>query len=201
MKAPRQMRIETGFPERQRAQVAALFWQAFSGKLGRVMAPETRAIAFIEHALCPEHALTAQSPQGALLGVAGLKTLQGGLISGSFSDLAKFYGTMGALWRGPLLDLTDSPLSRSQMLLDGLFVESGSRSSGVGSALIQAVIDEARRRGLSEVRLEVVDTNLRARALYERHGFVPAGRSNLRIFRPLFGFHHSTTMSFPVAPH
>ncbi|SFC92693.1 GNAT family N-acetyltransferase [Tropicimonas isoalkanivorans] len=189
------MKIEHGFPEGQRGEVAALFWQAFSGKLGWLMAPEARALDFIERALRPEHALTAFSDTGTLLGVVGIKTWRGGLLTGDFPDLARVYGRLGAVWRGPLLDLMDRPLGHGQMVMDGLFVDRAARGMGVGTALIGAIMDEAQAQGMKEVRLDVIDTNLRARALYERHGFTPTGRKDTGIFKVLFGYHHATTMS------
>ena len=45
------------------------------------------------------------------------------------------------------------------------------RGQGVGTALLKAIIAEGRRRGYAEVRLDVIDTNPRATALYERIGF------------------------------
>ncbi len=188
------MKIEAGFPESHRRRVAALFWEAFSGKLGRVLAPERKALSFIEASLSPDHALSAWSEQGELLGVAGIKTRHGGLISADFRDMARFYGILGAAWRGPLLDLMERPLREGQILMDGIFVSRSARGQGVGSALIDAVLAEARLRGMCEVRLDVIDINLRARALYERYGFAATDRVELGIFSRLFGFHHATTM-------
>lgn len=188
-----------GFPECQREEVAALFWQAFSGKLGRVMAPEKRALDFIGHALRPNHAFSAQSDEGQLLGVAGFKTLHGGLVAGGFADLARSYGWLGALWRGPLLDLMERPLSEGQLLMDGIFVDAEARGEGVGSALIHSVVAEARALGMTEVRLDVIDINLRARALYERHGFQPTGRIEAGLLSAVYGFHHATTMRLELA--
>ena len=174
------MQILKGFPEHQRAEVAGLFWQAFSGKLGRVMAPKARALDFIEHALCPDNAFSAQSHDGRLLGVAGFKTARGGLVAGAYSQLARSYGWFGALWRGSLLDVMDRPLAPGQMLIDGLFVAEAARGLGVGTALIEAVVAEALRCGMQEVRLEVVEGNDRARALRAARlragGRVPARR-------------------------
>lgn len=44
---------------------------------------------------------------------------------------------------------------------------------GVGSALVAAAEEWTRRRGLAKLTLNVFDRNARARALYERRGFVP----------------------------
>jgi [ribosomal protein S18]-alanine N-acetyltransferase len=46
---------------------------------------------------------------------------------------------------------------------------------GTGTALLLALLDEARRRGYTEVLLEVRKDNPRARQLYLRHGFTEVG--------------------------
>jgi [ribosomal protein S18]-alanine N-acetyltransferase len=46
---------------------------------------------------------------------------------------------------------------------------------GTGTALLLALVDEARRRGHTEVLLEVREDNPRARRLYQRHGFTEVG--------------------------
>jgi [ribosomal protein S18]-alanine N-acetyltransferase len=46
---------------------------------------------------------------------------------------------------------------------------------GTGTALLSALVDEAGRRGYTEVLLEVREDNPRARRLYLRHGFTEVG--------------------------
>jgi [ribosomal protein S18]-alanine N-acetyltransferase len=46
---------------------------------------------------------------------------------------------------------------------------------GTGTALLMALVDEARKRGCEEVLLEVREDNPRARRLYLRHGFTEIG--------------------------
>jgi ribosomal-protein-alanine N-acetyltransferase len=50
------------------------------------------------------------------------------------------------------------------------------RRHGLGRVLVRALITEARRRGASEVLLEVREDNLAARKLYEAEGFANLGR-------------------------
>lgn len=47
--------------------------------------------------------------------------------------------------------------------------------NGTGTALLSALIDEARQRRCTEVFLEVREDNQRARDLYKRHGFAEVG--------------------------
>lgn len=54
------------------------------------------------------------------------------------------------------------------LFLDDLFVDAAARGQGVGALLIEAVADEARRRGCTLVRWITADDNYRARTLYDR---------------------------------
>jgi len=55
--------------------------------------------------------------------------------------------------------------------IGGLGVVASARREKIGETLIRAVLDEARTRGIREVRLEVIRENSRAIPLYERLGF------------------------------
>ena len=57
------------------------------------------------------------------------------------------------------------------------------RRRGCGAAVVEALLDEARRRGLTQVTLEVRESNAAAIALYARFGFVTVGK------RPRFYTH------------
>jgi ribosomal-protein-alanine N-acetyltransferase len=50
------------------------------------------------------------------------------------------------------------------------------QGAGVGDRLVRALLDEAARRGVSRVLLEVRDDNEAAQRLYARHGFTSMGR-------------------------
>jgi ribosomal protein S18 acetylase RimI-like enzyme len=64
----------------------------------------------------------------------------------------------------------------------------------VGTALIGAFKQKARDSGATSVRLAVIDVNPRARALYERQGFVALETSEIGVFRYVMGFQSSTRM-------
>lgn len=50
------------------------------------------------------------------------------------------------------------------------------RRSGIGSALLAAIVAEARRRRVRTLFLEVAEDNSAARALYATNGFIQIGR-------------------------
>jgi ribosomal protein S18 acetylase RimI-like enzyme len=186
--------ISQGFDDSERAQVAQMYWVAFGQKLGRVMGPKTRAIAFIQDVLDPTHALCARDTDGTLLGVVGFKTFASALVGGTWRDLARHYGWVGSTWRIGFLALLDRDTENARFLMDGIFVSDGARGQGVGTALLNAICAEAKFRGYREVRLDVIDSNPRARALYDREGFVAGGTHKLGPLKLIFGFDSATTM-------
>jgi len=61
--------------------------------------------------------------------------------------------------------------------LYSMWVAPEARGQRVGDALLQSAIDVARSKGKAMLLLEVGDFNAPARALYERNGFTPTGRT------------------------
>ncbi|WP_373355465.1 N-acetyltransferase family protein [Pseudoroseicyclus sp. CXY001] len=188
------MRLERGFAEAERAEVARLYWQAFGPKLGRALNPEPRARAFIASVLRPDHALIVRDDGGRLIGVAGFKTHEGALAEGGFREMARAYGTAGALWRLGLLALMERDRDNRRFLVDGIFVDAGARGRGAGTLLIGGLAGEARARGFTELRLDVIAANTRARALYERLGFRLVQRQPPGIGGRLFGYGETLVM-------
>ena len=188
------IRITKGFDISERATVAALFWEAFGPKLRIGMGPDEKALTFLARVADPVYALCARSADGTLLGMAGFKTSTGALIGGGISDLSATYGTLSAIWRAALLSLLERNLEDGAFLMDGIFVTKEARGLGLGTALLRAVKDEAQTQGCHEVRLDVINSNPRARKLYEREGFVAGKVQNLGPLKYLFGFSSATEM-------
>ncbi|WP_151718272.1 GNAT family N-acetyltransferase [Gemmobacter serpentinus] len=185
--------LQPGLPEALRSEAARLYWQAFGGKLGRVMGPDARALAYLERIIRPDHVIVAMHG-GRLLGLAGFKSPQGAFADGSWSDLRAIYGWFGAAWRLALLMALMREVDNERFLIDGICVAEGARGRGIGRALIEALCAEARARGYAALRLEVIDSNPRARALYERIGFRVIKQERLGILRYAFGFDAAATM-------
>lgn len=188
------MQVSSGFEPQEAGLVAELYWQAFGPKLGKVMGPAPKALGFLSDVLNPAFALSCRDGQGRLLGVAGFKTAKGALIGGEISDLARHYGWWGALWRALFLMTLERPLKEGVLQMDGIFVHPQARGQGAGTALLEGIADLARAQGLSEVHLDVIDTNPRAQALYERQGFTAVSTEKTGPLKHVFGFSHATRM-------
>lgn len=192
--------IHSGLQAEQRNAAARLYWEAFGGKLGRLLGPDVRAIAFFEQVIRADHCVAALDGSGALVGIAGFKTPSGSFAAGTWADLAAVYGRLGGSWRGLVLRLLNREIDNDRFLVDGICVARAHRSKGIGGQLLAALYAEAARRGYPAIRLDVIADNWRARALYERHGFMATRTQKLGLVRLFFGFSAATTMVRPLEP-
>lgn len=188
------MIVQRGLPDGLRPDAARLYWEAFGDKLGPVLGPEPRALDFFVRVIRADHCYVALDDLGQLIGLAGFKTPEGSFAGGTRRDLRQVYGIVGAFWRGLLLWALNREVDNDRFLLDGICVTANARGHGVGSALIDRICDEGMLLGYRSVRLDVVDTNDRARALYERLGFVAVQTEPIGLLRYVFGFSAATTM-------
>ena len=191
--------LRAGFEPEAAEAVATLYYEAFEGKLSTVLGGRARATAYLKEVLDPSHALCAVSRDGReVLGVAGFKTASGSLSGGFERSFFRHYGYLGGILRAAALALLERSADPDHLLMDGIAVARTARGQGIGSALLAGIEAEALRRGLSAVRLDVVDTNPRARALYLRCGYKPGASTRLGLFRHLFGFDKATEMIKPL---
>lgn len=184
--------ISFGLPDRYRRRAAEIYWDAFERKFRPILKRE-RGVPLLARILDPHCAILAFD-EDRLVGIAGLHIGSRQFVRWSYRPLIHEFGLVGGLIRGFFVNLANRPQRSGELLMDGLAVDASMRGRGVGSALLEAVCNYAQERGFSAVRLDVVDTNPRARQLYERQGFVPTETHQLPFLRNLLGFGAYTTM-------
>jgi len=188
--------LVSGFSECQRSEVAALYLTAFAPKLKRILGRGPRLHAYVAGCLDPDFAILAvDAATNTIVGIAGYRTEYGGLTNRISSNLRPHYGSFGGFWRGAILTLLELPERSDKLLVDGIAVAASHRDQGVGTKLLRALDDKAVQLGKHGVRLDVVDNNLRARALYERQGYTVTSVHDLGALRLLFGFRRATQMT------
>jgi ribosomal protein S18 acetylase RimI-like enzyme len=134
------------------------------------MGPRNLAIPFFASHLVPQFALLAIL-KGNLVGMAAAKTNAGELLSIKFLPWLRTYRL-----RAFRSFITGAPFyferrEHGVLTLSSLSVNPSFRGKGIGSQLVNEFLQEGRTKGYDSVRLEVINTNVRAKALYERLGF------------------------------
>ncbi|MFD2011235.1 GNAT family N-acetyltransferase [Streptomyces narbonensis] len=189
--------VRRGAPEGSAARVAALYWEAFGRKLGAALDPPDKARAFLAAHLHHDRAVTALVG-GEVAGVAGYRLDGRGLLGGGAGDVLSAYGMLRGLHRVALLALLERRPARGELVMDGIAVDPGHRGAGIGTLLLREIAAVAAESGCRRIRLDVIDVNPRARALYERHGFIAVHTERTPYLRGLMGFAAVTTMHRPV---
>ncbi len=73
--------------------------------------------------------------------------------------------------------LPSAPVDRARHRAElGICILKAYWGRGIGTAIMQTIVDEVKKTAVEQLELEVVGTNERAIALYERFGFVEFGR-------------------------
>lgn len=155
---------------------------------------DARCIAFLQQAFRSRHGRfswrrhrVAVGDDGAVLAVMAIHDGQ----RTTFDDvhvvwaLVRFFGvrlTVGQLLRGLVLETELPAPKRSQILVAHCATDERQRGTGVFSALFRDALDTGALPGdgSREVVLDVLTRNVRARALYERLGFVALPRRRAR---------------------
>lgn len=159
-------------PPRFRKQAAALFLEALGEKLAPILGEDFRAKQALLAGMDSSRCLAAIQPDGQLLGVLAIHTAEGGFIEPTFADLREIYGFLGAVQRIIGLSFLAHTTHPDTWHLEGIAVRSSARGQGVGSHLLARFYELAvTQPEIKKLTLQVVDTNERARDLYQRNGF------------------------------
>ncbi|MHA1289734.1 MAG: GNAT family N-acetyltransferase, partial [Candidatus Thorarchaeota archaeon] len=158
-----------GFKENEQTRIAEILYDALSEKFNPVFGNRPRSIPFIKQALIPSRIVLAHI-DSEVIGVAGLQFNNQGYLETSLRNAWKSlrWGVFRMIFNGWVLE---SKVSKDALYLDTIAVDEHNRGRGVGKLLIDEIIQFARKKGFSFVKLAVVNTNSRAKSLYERLGF------------------------------
>jgi ribosomal protein S18 acetylase RimI-like enzyme len=160
-------------PESLRSQAGQIYYEAFRRKLQPLVGRPAQTLRVLTAGLNLKMAIGALV-DGQLLGLAGLHSREGIFSRVSWRDSLRHLGPLYGSYAWGMLNLFGggAHCPPDHLRIAALAVDAAARGQGLGSRLLEAVCEMAHREGFSAVRLEVVDTNTRARQLYERAGFV-----------------------------
>lgn len=167
------MLVKKGIPNALIENASTLYSEAFQRKVVKILGPKETFKALLCKGMDGRHAFYAVDEAGQLLGVAGFYSDKSALINIQLRDLIGILG----VFRGLLVGFFAEGLYKKkadhprQLLMDGIVVDVNHRGKGVGSALFENLVTYAASQDFTEIKLEVIDENPKAKKLYERLGF------------------------------
>ncbi len=195
--------IGRGLPEDLRKAGVLLFEEAFGDKMRMAIRDRDKRLAFMARVYAADHIVVALR-DGELLGMIGLSSgaghYHGGLMDipwdpRPFRDLLGLRGSVMAMLS---LRLTAHKPAIDELYVDGVAVAPEARGLGIGTKLLDEALAIARESSMRWLRLDVIDTNPRAQALYERLGYKVTKVQSFRYMERIIGFGGMVSMELAV---
>jgi ribosomal protein S18 acetylase RimI-like enzyme len=192
------VQYQVGLPEKFRDQAASIYEGAFGRKFSLAIPKENQRVTILESCFDGEYAITAFSGE-RLLGLAGLQTETVSFTRGLTYDLLRTkLGFFESLRAALVLGAYSNRPGPGELYIEGIAVHPEFRGTGIGGRLLDDILCYASQNNMKRILLEVVDTNPRARSLYERKGFQAIKTNRFPLLKPILGFSASTRMSIDV---
>ena len=185
--------IEHGLPDSLRDQAVAIFEEAFGEKMRMTVRDQQNRMAFMRRRYVASNVVIARRGE-QLLGMAAMSTrgapYAGGLLGSSWDPrpYRELLGWAGACWAVWGQRLADHRPKADEIYVDGIAVVASERGRGIGTRLLNEVRDIGQAHGKRYVRLDVIDRNPRAQALYARLGYRVTRKQSFRWQERWVGF-------------
>ncbi len=174
-------------PDDLKDEAVALILDLLGEKFEPVLGKGERAHQVMVKGLDPVQCIVAVC-RGKLAGILAIQEGDKSLMNPGLASLIRGYGILGGLFRlAGLWMLYHSP-DPDELYVDGVVVAKSFQGKGLGSGLFTALEKRARDQGMKKITLEVIDTNPRALALYNRLGFTEVATEDITPFNRIFGF-------------
>ncbi|NRA22491.1 MAG: GNAT family N-acetyltransferase [Oceanospirillaceae bacterium] len=187
-----------GLPEKYRNSAVDLYDEAFGQKFAVAIPSKEKRILFLKKCFVLDYVIGAVY-KDKLIGIAGFQTPEGSLTGGiTYSELLSELGVFKGNWAAVIFDLYERKAASKELIMDGIAVHFEARGKGVGGHLLTEIAKYAKEHKFNSVRLDVIDINSKAKALYERMGFKSVKTESYPYLKWLLGFSGSTTMELSV---
>ena len=192
------IRLQWGLPDNLPLAAATLIYDTFIKKLRYALGPRHIGIRFVAYSLQSEYGLVALH-DGEFVGVAGAKTAKGELVQVRLGSWIRTYHirTIRSFLIGfPFWYERRGP---GVLTLANLSIVESARGQGIGTQMVKEFMRYGLKQNFRILKLEVINSNVRAKTLFERLGFKTTKYSNIPLpWSHLLGFTGVYEMSYPL---
>ena len=197
--------IRKGLTADQLPEAVALFDAAFQSKMAIAIPDAAIRRHFFGKIFNADSCISA-TLDGKVVGFVGFQTatdaFSGGItgVGVPWQNLRTHLGFLAGIRAALIFAIFHRKPEPGTLILDGVTVDTALRGRGIGKMLMDGVLKYAAAESFQQVKLGVLDTNTVAQALYEKAGFVVAGKKDLGWWRHLLGAGGYLIMIRPIAP-
>lgn len=193
-----QVSYQIGIPEQYRDTAVELYDEAFGKKISVAVKDKRKRLKLLNSSLVLKYAIGAFAEK-QLIGIAGFHTTEGSLTSGiGYRDLLSQLGFIQGNWAAIIFSLYERKPKPGELVMDGIAVHAMGRGKGISTKLLTEIRKLGVQEGYSQIRLDVIDINPKAKKLYERIGFKAVKTESFPYLKSILGFGGVTTMVLEI---
>ena len=162
--------ITESINKNQRIRAIEILYYAFEQKIRALIKSKEKALAIYNKSLKNDQVFYALL-DGNVVGLIGLQYKNRTFLEFKYRDLRKYFNPLQSYFIYKIYKLTSPKIKDDVLRIDSIAVDKSFRNLGIGTQLINKVFEFAKNKGIKKVILEVINTNPKAKALYERIGF------------------------------
>ncbi len=155
-----------------------LYFHSLKEKLEPILGNDDRAKKLLSKSITADKCVAAIK-EGKIIGILGIQTRDGGFISPDLKTITGIYGKISGVVRLAGLALLFHRTKTGEVYVDGVAVHPDMRGKGVGTKLLEVLESKALEENMKMITLDVIDINPKAKALYERLGFIEVKKENI----------------------
>lgn len=193
--------IKSGFNQENQHRAAKLYSEAFKMKFAKVLGNSEKVQTLFQEGLNPKLSFGAFNQNDELVGILGYYEGEKSLIDPKISDFIKAFGVFKGIIKAFLAHILFyvNTSNKDQLFIEGIAVEKDYQGQGVGTLLIEKLVEFAKTKKYKSIKLDVIDENSRAKALYNRIGFVEREHKKLSFLTAyILSIKGFTTMEKPL---
>jgi ribosomal protein S18 acetylase RimI-like enzyme len=195
MAKTKNIKITDKTSESQLDQAIEIYYCAFKKKIRALIKSKEKALVIYKKSLNADRVLYALLDE-KVAGIIGLHYDNKNFMEIRYRDLREYFNPVFSYFIYFVYKRMSPKLKNDVMRIDSIAVEVIARGQGIGSILIEKVFELAKDKGFKEVVLEVVDTNPKAKKLYEKIGFKEKKMVKFYFTSRVAGFSSEFIMSY-----
>jgi len=181
------MKITKGLSPNYNSIAAELFLNALGEKFTPILGDKIKAKELLELSINPNNCFSAIA-ETELLGLLAFQIKNTNFLSITLKKIFSVYGFWSGIIKAIGLSMLFHKSNSEEIYLEAIAVSESARGKGVGTQLIEALFLFAKEKNLKSITLHVIDTNPKAKELYERLGFCVVKNSRIWPINKIMGF-------------